>query len=100
MKTKDQKICASCKHWKNKQAELEYHEESGICTSHALKFSIYADSMPPAVLDRGNVSTKFRGIHHFENQSKEVPIGAVEKSRYVFVTGWQFGCVNFEKSKD
>lgn len=88
--------CADCKHWNNKQAELEYSKYYGICTSIRWKFSTTNDS-DCCVLDRDNRSDKFKGVQRFETQNDQVPIGAVNKSRYCFVTEENFGCVNFEK---
>lgn len=38
MKTETQH-CSSCKHWNNKQAELEYSKHYGICTCFKWKFT-------------------------------------------------------------
>jgi len=36
--------CSSCKHWNNKQAELEYSKHYGICTCFKWKFTITDDA--------------------------------------------------------
>lgn len=89
-------MCSNCKYWNNKQAELEYSTHYGICTCFKWKFttSNYADCV---VLDRKNISSVYMGVNRFENQSEEVPIGAVEQSRYCFVTEEEFGCINYQE---
>lgn len=87
--------CSSCRHWNNKQAELEYSQFYGICTCHKWKF-ITTDNSDVRVLDRDNVSSKHMGVHTFENRSMVVPIGKVETSRYCLVTSEHFGCCNYE----
>lgn len=92
--------CSSCKHWNNKQAELEYSQHYGICTCFRWKFTTTNDK-DCLLLDRGNRTEKFMGVSRFETQNNQVPIGAVDKSRYCFVTeeghrmitysGWQYG---------
>lgn len=90
------RLCKNCKHWKSEQAELDYNSHSGICTCFRWKF-VVQDNADVCVLDRGNRSEKYRGVQRFENQNKEVPIGAPEKSRYCFVTDENFGCIHFNK---
>jgi len=90
--------CINCKYWNNKQAELEYSIFYGICTNSNLKFST-EEGKDCVVLDRENKSKKHMGVQRFENQSSIVPFGAVEHSRYCFVTEESFGCVNFESVK-
>ena len=92
--SKNKKVCKNCKHWKNSQSELEYSVFFGICTCYKWKFnpSSYGDIR---VLDRNNLSSKHMNVHTFENTSKEVPVGKVEKSRYCFVTEETFGCIHF-----
>ena len=98
LKNKDSQRCYSCTHWKHRQAELEYSKYYGICTCYKWKFTttIEADCI---LLDRENISKKFMGVNRFESQNKEVPIGAVEKSRYCFVTEGSFGCIHHEDTK-
>jgi len=95
-KTTEKNLCASCKHWKNKQSELEYSSHNGICTNYKWKFGStnYADVK---VLDRQNRTEKHMGVNRFECQNNEVPINAVEKSRYCFVTEEGFGCIHHAK---
>jgi hypothetical protein len=90
--------CKKCKHWNNKQAELEYSTFSGICTCHKLQFNTSDDDLI-AILDRENRSHKFRGVNHFESQSDVVPHGEVTKSRYCLVTDDSFGCIHFCKNE-
>ena len=93
LKNTELRRCYSCTHWKHRQAELEYSKYYGICTCYKWKFTttIEADCI---LLDRENISKKFMGVNRFESQNKEVPIGAVEKSRYCFVTEGSFGCIH------
>ena len=88
--------CSTCDHWKNKQAELEYSDDYGICTCYKWKFgtSNYSDCM---VLDRENFSGKGMNVNHFENQSKDIPIGRVEHSQYCLVTEEKFGCIHHSR---
>lgn len=89
--------CKTCKHWNNKQAELEYNKRMGICTCYKWKFTTtnYGDI---ALLDRANRSDKFMGIRRFESQLNEVPFGKVEPSNYCFVTEEGFGCIHHSKA--
>lgn len=89
--------CSSCKHWKNKQAELEYSNHYGICTCFKWKFTTTNDA-DCLLLDRGNRTEKFMGVNRFENQNNQVPIGATDKSRYCFVTEENFGCVHYNEA--
>lgn len=87
------KNCKTCKHWKNQQSELDYSKFNGICTCPIWKFNSSRDG-DIKLLDRENRSDKFMGVQRFENQSEVVPIGSVERSRYVFVTDEKFGCIH------
>ena len=89
--------CSSCKHWKNKQSELEYSNHYGICTCFKWKFTTTNDA-DCLLLDRGNRTEKFMGVNRFENQNNQVPIGATDKSRYCFVTEENFGCVHHNEA--
>jgi hypothetical protein len=93
---KDYPKCKTCKHWKNQQAELEYNQFKGICTCYRWKFTT-TNTQDVMLLDRQNRSEKYTGVQRFESQSKLVPVGAVEDSRYCFVTEESFGCINHEK---
>lgn len=88
--------CKNCTHWKNQQSELDYSEFYGICTCYRWKFDTNRNG-DIRVLDRQNKSDKSMTVHTFENQSKEIPIGRAEKSRYCFVTEEEFGCIHFVK---
>ena len=90
------KTCLSCKHWKNKQAELEYSNTYGICTCFKWKFTII-NNADVALLDRENRSDKHKGVQRFESQNNQVPIGTVEKSRYCLVTEEEFCCIHHNK---
>ncbi len=90
---KKNNTCNTCKHWKNQQSELDYSEYSGICTCFKWKFGI-ANEESVKLLDRQNKSDKFMGVHRFENQNKDVPVGAPERSRYCLVTDDKFGCIH------
>ena len=87
--------CATCKHWKNNQAELDYNKFKGICVNPLWKFDINntGDIM---ILDRANRSDKFMGVNRFESVSTTVPIGKVTESRYCLVTDEAFGCVHHQ----
>lgn len=89
--------CISCKHWNNKQAELEYSNHYGICTCFKWKFTFTNDA-DCLLLDRVNRTEKFMGVNRFENQNNQVPICATDKSRYCFVTEENFGCVHHNKA--
>ena len=89
-------ICKNCSCWNNKQSELEYSTFSGICTCHKWKFTTTNES-DIALLDRDNLSNQYKGIQRYENQSKVVPVGKVERSRYCFITNEKFGCIHFDK---
>lgn len=90
--------CKNCKHWNNKQAELEYNTFFGICTCFKWNngSASYGDVK---VLDRNNRTEKHMGTNNFESKSGVVPIGKVAKSRYCFVTEETFGCVHFKNKK-
>lgn len=92
-KEKQTNYCKTCKHWKNQQAELDYSTFNGICTCPMWKFTTERKG-DVKVLDRNNRTEKHMGVQRFENQSSVVPIGGVEKSRYVFVTEEKFGCIH------
>ena len=89
-------FCETCKHWNNKQAELEYNERVGICTCYKWKFGTtnYGDIM---LLDRNNKSDKFMNVQRFESQLNEIPFGRVTESDYCFVTEEKFGCIYHKK---
>lgn len=89
--------CVSCKYWNNKQAELEYSKNYGICTCYKWKFDITRTG-DCVLLDRQNRNIKYMGVNRFESQSETVPICAVENSRYCFVTEEEFGCIHYTKS--
>lgn len=96
MKTETQH-CSSCKHWNNKQAELEYSKDYGICTCFKWKFTTTNEG-DCLLLDRDNINKeKFMGVNRFENQNIQVIKGATEKSRYCFVTEEKFGCIHHNK---
>jgi hypothetical protein len=88
--------CKNCKHWKNEQAELEYDSHYGICTCFKWRFTIN-ENTDVAVLDRSNLTEKYKRINRFENQNHQIPVGNVEKSRYCLVTNENFCCSNHEK---
>ena len=90
--------CSSCKHWNNKQSELEYSNNYGICTIWRWKFTISNDA-DCMVLDRQNRTDKHMGVNRFESQKSEIPIGVVDHSRYCFVTEEEFGCIHHNKNK-
>ena len=97
---KNKNICLNCANWNNKQAELNYTEVSGFCTSQKLGFNIMKDENC-AVFDRQNIKQgTYTGVQGFEyrDQAKH---GAhdVVKSRYGFVTGEYFGCIHFQEKK-
>jgi nitrite reductase/ring-hydroxylating ferredoxin subunit len=96
---KTKQTCSTCKHWKSKQAELEYSQFYGICTCYKWKFdtSVTGDCL---VLDRENRSKKTMGVQRFETQKNQVPFGVVESSRYCFVTEEEFGCIHHEKQSN
>lgn len=87
--------CSDCKHWKSKQAELEYSKFHGICTCYKMNFSINGDD-DIMVLDRKNLEPiKHMGIQRFETVNNLVPIGKVNESRYCLVTDEGFFCKHF-----
>lgn len=98
MKT-DFPSCRFCKHWKNQQAELEYSKYYGICTCYVWGFDTLIEG-DCVLLDRENISKKFKGVHRFESQSKNIPIGEPDKSRYCLVTEGRFGCIYYDKDDD
>ena len=87
-------ICKNCSHWKNQQAELDYSKNHGICTCYKWKFGI-VNNGSVMVLDRQNRSSQYMGVHRFESQNNQIPIGDPEKSRYAFVTEEEFVCDYF-----
>ena len=89
--------CKNCVHWNNKQSELDYDKFYGICTSYKLKFNTSSNSDDCVVLDRDAISDAYMGVRRFENQNNEIPFGKANKSAYCFVTGENFGCINFMK---
>jgi len=92
------KQCKNCKNWKSEQAELDYSPFKGICTCHKWKFSTSEDG-DIMLLDRKNLSNKHANVQRYENQSDIIPVGAVESSRYCFVTNEYFGCIHFKPKK-
>lgn len=86
-------LCKSCIHWNNKQAELDYSKHVGICSCNKWKFTV-TNTADVMLLDRANRSEKHMSVHRFESTSNAVPIGAVDKSRYCFVTEEEFGCIH------
>lgn len=94
MKNNKQNNCVSCKHWKNKQAELDYCSSTGICTCFKWKFGTgnYGDVM---ILDRENRSQGYKGTNRFESEQQTIK---PERSRYCFVTEETFGCIHHNKS--
>lgn len=90
-------FCKTCKHWNNKQSELEYNKRMGICTCYKWRFTTtnYSDVV---LLDRGNRSQKFMGVQRFESQLNEIPFGRVEPSQYCLITEETFGCIHHKKA--
>ena len=97
MQFNQKKNCSSCKHWNNKQSELEYSKNYGICTCFRWKFTT-TNNADCLLLDRGNRTEKFMGVNRFENQNNQVPIGETDKSRYCFVTEQDFGCIHHNEA--
>ena len=89
--------CKDCKYWHNKQSELDYDKDYGICVCYNHKFNSDGALNDCVVLDRRNLSDKYMSVSRYENTSIDVPIGKVEKSRYCLVTGYNFGCIHYRK---
>ena len=90
--------CKNCKHWNNRQSELDYSNHYGICSCFRWKFTISSEA-DIRVLDRLAKTDKNMHVSTFESTSIEVPIGNVDRSRYCFVTEENFGCVHHETKK-
>ena len=85
--------CINCTHWNNKQAELGYDTFYGICTCYKWEFNTNGGA-DCVLLDRQNLSDKYKGVQRFESQKNKVPYGSVNESRYCFVTEEAFGCIH------
>jgi hypothetical protein len=94
MKKDIKPTCQSCLHWHNRQAELDYAKHTGICTCFKWKFSV-TNTADVMLLDRNNLSTKHMKVQRFENITNITPIEP-DKSRYVFVTEEEFGCIHYK----
>lgn len=90
--------CKTCEYWKNQQAELSYSRFFGICVCYNWDYSInvVGDVM---VLDRQNISEAYNNVQRFETAGEHVPAGAINESRYCFVTEEAFGCIHHKKKK-
>ena len=97
-KTKNIPRCNTCKYWKTGQAALHFSPFYGICVCYKWKFTTGSED-DIRIFDRKNLSGKHMDTHTFESTSIEVPIGAVDSSRYCFVTEMGFGCIHHKKKK-
>jgi hypothetical protein len=86
--------CKTCICWKNKQSELDYINNEGICTSGVNRFDVRGEG-DVKVLDRSNRTDKFMGVQRFENRQITIGVGSnVEHSRYLLITEENYGCIN------
>jgi len=86
-------LCCTCKHWNNKQSELQYSEILGICTSVNHK----TDSLLFDRVDRFAKDCAIMRVAKFEYQDMDIPEQHVRASRYCFVTKEDFGCIHHSK---
>lgn len=86
--------CATCVHWKNKQALLNYSSFNGFCVNDKFKFNINDDRLV-GVIDKQNLrdrsGEKGNPSHDFEVLGK-MPFN-VHISRYNLQTNEEFGCL-------
>ena len=88
------KTCKNCKHWKNKQRELNYWDDNGFCVNPELAFDTQ-DGRLAGVFDTENHKGKHvdgNPSHDFESRES----CQVKQSRYLLTTNAEFGCNKFE----
>lgn len=88
------KTCATCVHWKNKQALLNYSSYEGFCVNDELSFNT-TDGRMVGVIDRENLRDRVKvsgnPAHDFETLG-EMPY-RVKPSQYSLQTNEKFGCL-------
>ena len=91
-------ICKNCKHWHNRQRDLNYLADIGFCLNDRFKFNI-DDGRLVGVVDLENKvdRAKVSGECSREIETKGRSVGTIEFSRYLLQTHHHFGCIFFEK---
>lgn len=88
--------CKTCKHWCNRQRELNYWETTGFCTNPALQFTI-KDGRRAGVIDRENEKNRSNVTGNPSHDFETGALGSIKPSRYSLATTDDFGCVLHEK---
>jgi hypothetical protein len=90
------KNCKECKHWKNNQAGIGYQSHLGFCLSSKHRYDSNGKDNQVFLFDKDNKHPKhYHTSHNFEN----IKQCTNEYSRYVLITGQDFGCINFEEGE-
>jgi len=88
--------CKTCIYWKNKQRELNYSNDIGICLHPSNSFN---DGRVVGILDTQNLKdrNKIWGNTSHDLECVESPItNKLKHSRYLLVTDERFGCNRYE----
>ena len=98
MSNKDNK-CKSCKHWYNKQRDLNYLDDIGFCLNKKFQFNT-DDGRLVGVVDLANQKDKGKvsGECSHDIETKDRFVGGIAQSRYLLQTHHHFGCNFHEKT--
>ena len=77
--------CETCVHWRNKQRDLNYQEDWGICEG-----DLQHEWDEPK-------SIKIHAKHHFEEGLVDDQEGTIKPFSMLFCTTKDFGCVRWKK---
>jgi len=90
--------CQQCKHWHNKQRELNYLTDVGFCLNSKFNFNT-RDGRLVGVVDLGNRidRQKVSGESSHDIETKNSNIGGILPSQYLLQTHHHFGCIFHEK---
>lgn len=91
--------CKNCTYWKNKQRDLNYASDNGICLHPSNNFNT-TDGRAIGVLDiqqyKNRKEVTGNPSHDFESIKSPVVIGALQHARYLLVTSEEFECNRHE----
>lgn len=89
-------VCKNCSFWKNKQRDLNYSSDNGICLHPSNTFNT-TNSRAIGLLDmqqpKNRKEVSGNPSHDFESH---VDIGDINHARYLLVTSEEFACNRHE----
>lgn len=89
--------CKTCKHWHNRQRELNYGKSIGLCLCPAMRFNT-TDGRMLGIVDRENYRdrSKISGNPSHDIESTPDSGYSINSSRYSIATEELFGCLLHE----